>query len=92
MPKITRKEFIENLENFLNKRILVQNKGYVGFKIVLEKLKYEIIEDILYLKDIESQNLIEINLNIINYIESNSDTIICLLDDNMDTVIEIKEK
>ena len=44
------------------------------------------------LKDIESQNLIEINLNIINYIESNSDTIICLLDDNMDTVIEIKEK
>lgn len=92
MPKITRKEFIENLENFLNKRIFVQNKGYVGFKIVLEKLKYEIIEDILYLKDIESQNLIEINLNIINYIESNSDTIICLLDDNMDTVIEIKEK
>ena len=92
MAKITKRELMDSLKNFLNNKIVIQEQGSVNFEIVLESFKYEVVEDILYLKDLLSNNKIEINLNIINYIERTSNTIICFLDDDMDTVLKIKEK
>lgn len=92
MAKITKRELMDSLKNFLNNKIVIQEQGSVNFEIVLESFKYEVVEDLLYLKDFLSNNKIEINLNIINYIERASNTIICFLDDDMDTVLKIKEK
>ena len=90
MKDITKKEFIQILENLLNKNVRIKTNGLISFGFVVEKFEFTIKDDIIYFIDVSSNNYINFSLNIINHIETDYKTIICVLDDNMETKIVIK--
>ena len=40
MAKITKRELMDSLKNFLNNKIVIQEQGSVNFDILLESFKY----------------------------------------------------
>ena len=90
MKDITKKEFLQILNDFLDKKLIIKTNGLVSFDLAIEKFEFTIKDDIICLIDGCSNNYIKFNLNIINHIETDYKTIICVLDDEMETKIVIK--
>lgn len=92
MQTISRKEFLEKLSLYVEKKIELNIAGNIRLQIDFEKFMYEINEDILKIKDETNSNYISINLNNINFIAKSENRFICIFNDNIDTILEIKTK
>ena len=92
MKSITRKELLDKLNTYLEKKISIKISGNINLITVLEKFKYEVSSDIIKMQDDDMKNNIDINLNDINFISIDENKIICYLNDDKDTVIEIKSE
>lgn len=89
MHIITRKEFLEKLETALERKITIKVLGYVDLEFIIQKFAYSIETDILKIIDNNNNNYISFNLNNVNNIAEENSKIICNLNDQIDTIIEI---
>lgn len=90
MQWITRKEFFEKLETFIQQKIYVKIEGNIEAEIIFEKFNYQIQYDFITMEDMTNHNHIGFNLNNINFMAVEKQKVICILNDQKDTKIEIK--
>lgn len=77
----------EKLNKFIEKNVIIIQDGFLKNKYLINKLKYSIGYEILYIADKESKNYLKINLNQIYKMEINEKYIRLYLDN--DTIIII---
>ena len=87
MVQNTNNSLEEKLNEFIGKKVIITQDGFLKNKYSIRKLEYFIEYEILNITDEESQNYLKINLNQIYKIKINekdiklyldNDTIICI--------------
>ena len=79
------------LNNFSDKEILVEQKGFIESTYIIHKLGYSIKYDILHILDKNSTNYIKMNLNQVYRLENEEDKLLKLyLDNDIQIVLERK--
>lgn len=73
------------LKEFVGKRVIIIQDGFLKAKYHIYKFEYSIIHELLDIIDEESKNYVNINLNQISKIEINQKNIALYLDN--DTII-----
>ncbi len=87
MENISKKELIRCLKPL--EKIHIKIIGNFEIEILLNNIDLKINEDNLLFTQKESDNKIGFNLNIVRNIVKNQNEIICYLDDEFDTVIQL---
>lgn len=77
----------EKLNEFIGKNVIIIQDGFLKNNYSINKLKYSIAYEILYIADEENKNYLKINLNQIYKMEINKEYIRLYLDN--DTIIII---
>lgn len=80
-------EVIEYINELEEKRIKIEQKGFLKSRFFIDELKYKIEDDILELTDEDSGIFLKINTNQIYKIEEDNNKVSLHLDN--DTLIEI---
>lgn len=80
-------EVIKYIERLKEKKIRIEQKGFLKSRFFIDELNHEIEDDILELKDEDSEVYIKINLNQIYKIEEKNNKVSLYLDN--DTWLEI---
>lgn len=81
------KEVEEKLKEFENKKLVINQKGFITSQICINQMIYNIKSDVLNISDKSSQNYININLNQVFNFEVINNMIRLELDN--DTIIEL---
>ena len=84
-----RKEFLEQLEKHERKDLIIEVAGEIIQKATLEKIIYEMKEDVLYIQNSKNSDFVVINLNTIREIQEDSESITLWLEDKKETKIKI---
>lgn len=84
-----KKKFLEELGNNKGKDLVFELENEIIQKATMEKFRYEIKEDMLYIRSSQTLDLAVVNLNTIRYIKANSENITMFIEDNKDTKIKI---
>lgn len=92
MQPITRKELLKEFENYIDEKINLKIEGNILLEIVLSKFNYKVENDIVELQDMSNKNNILFNFNNVNFMAKMENRIICTLNDQGDTIIEIERK
>ena len=77
----------EKLNEFIGKNVIIIQDGFLKNNYSINKLKYSIAYEILYIADEENKNYLKLNLNQIYKMEINKEYIRLYLDN--DTIIII---
>lgn len=89
MNLITRKEFLEILGEKANKKIQINVMGPVSFKINFNNFSFGTENDEIRLMDEKNSDYIGFNLNNVSNMQYEENRIICILDDETNTIIEV---
>ena len=89
METITRQQLLKILDEKKDGEITLKIQGEIDLKITIEKFLYDIEFDIIRIKDCNNDNYIGFNFNEVNYMGKEDEKIICNLNDERDTIIEI---
>lgn len=86
-----RKEFLSFLKRNKGKNIEIEMKSNTknSKKTTIEKMEYEVRNDIIFMKNEINSELVEINLNTIRKVEEVSSSIIVHVDDSEESQIKI---
>ena len=87
---MNRREILEKLQKKINQEIKILIIGKNERILNIKKMEYELMEDVLFLKDKIAQNCITVNLNTLRRVEEKEELIIMYLDDKTDTIIKIQ--
>ena len=79
MKLISRNEFLKQLDDITQEKIILKLSDYIMLEIVLEKFKYEIEDDLICIKSNINNNHIIFNLNDVNCISQEKNKISCNL-------------
>ena len=80
-------EIIENLNKFKERKIRVEQKGFLKIRFFIDELNYSIEDDILNLTDEDSEIYMKINTNQIYKIDGENNKVSLYLDN--DTMVEL---
>ena len=89
MEKNIIEDLEKNLKNLKQKNVIINQKGFLENKYLINNLKYFIENDILNILDEKEQNYIKINLNQV-YKIYNKEKIIFYLDNDTTIILDLK--
>lgn len=89
MEKNIIEDLEKNLKNLKQKNVIINQKGFLESKYLINNLKYFIESDILNILDEKEQNYIKINLNQV-YKIYNKEKIIFYLDNDTTIILDLK--
>lgn len=89
MEKNIIEDLEKNLKNLKQKNVIINQKGFLESKYLINNLKYFIENDILNILDEKEQNYIKINLNQV-YKIYNKEKIIFYLDNDTTIILDLK--
>ena len=87
MEKNIIEDLEKNLKNLKQKNVIINQKGFLESKYLINNLKYFIESDILNILDEKEQNYIKINLNQV-YKIYNKEKIIFYLDNDTTIILD----
>ena len=75
-------EVIKYIDKLKEKKIKIEQKGFLKSKFFIDELSYEVEDDILELKDEDSEIYIKININQIYKVEDTNNKVSLYLDND----------